>query len=231
MIHITAQPATIGSPIVRLTNVSKSYKTTTGTVPVLSGVDLSIRRGEKVSLVGPSGSGKSTLLSLIAGLLHPDEGTVEIEGVPMNAIHDRDQAMVRARRIGIALQADNLIPFLTSKENVELAMAFGNGRGKRSGRAMALLERFGVAHRASHLPRHLSGGEAQRVALAVSMANEPALLLTDELVAQLDNDTAARVAEQVLGEEFAVLFVTHFPELADLAERRYVLSERTVRGR
>jgi energy-coupling factor transporter ATP-binding protein EcfA2 len=109
-------------------------------------------------------------------------------------------------------------------------MAFGNGRGKRSGRAMALLERFGVAHRASHLPRHLSGGEAQRVALAVSMANEPALLLTDELVAQLDNDTAARVAEQVLGEEFAVLFVTHFPELADLAERRYVLSERTVRG-
>jgi ABC-type lipoprotein export system ATPase subunit len=109
-------------------------------------------------------------------------------------------------------------------------MAFGNGRGKRSGRAMALLERFGVAHRASHLPRHLSGGEAQRVALAVSMANEPALLLTDELVAQLDNDTAARVAEQVLGEEFAVLFVTHFPEHADLAERRYVLSERTVRG-
>jgi ABC-type lipoprotein export system ATPase subunit len=126
-----------------------------------------------------------------------------------------------------------LIPFLSARENVELAVAFSSRRSRRDARARALelLERFEVAHRAGHRPRHLSGGEAQRVALAVSMANEPALLLADEVVAQLDSDTAARVVDAVLTADFAVLFVSHEVALADLVERRFVLvdSELVVR--
>ena len=179
--------------------------------------------------MGPSGSGKSTLLSLIAGLLRPDSGTVEIDGVAISELDDRHRAHLRADRIGIALQSDNLIPFLTARENVELALGFGtrgsSGRSRSAARARAmdLLDRFDVGDRASHRPRHLSGGEAQRVALAVSMANEPGLLLADEVVAQIDGETAARVVDTVLEADFAVLFVTHDLALADQAEHRYAL--------
>lgn len=215
----------ISPPVVRLQQVSKSFGSPDDPTPVLRGVDLTIRPGEKASLVGPSGSGKSTLLSLIAGLLRPTEGTVEIDGVGMNTLDDRHRAQLRAERIGIALQADNLIPFLSARENVELAFAFGARRSRRDARARALdlLDRFEVAHRAEHRPRHLSGGEAQRVALAVSMANEPALLLADEVVAQLDGTTAARVVDEVLTADFAVLLVSHDVALADLVERRFEL--------
>jgi putative ABC transport system ATP-binding protein len=221
------------TPIVRLDEVSKSYGLPNKRIEVLKGVNLTILPGEKASLVGPSGSGKSTLLSLIAGLLRPDEGAIEIDAVAMSDLDDRARAQLRANRIGIALQSDNLIPFLTARENVELAMAFTSGRRRRTARARAvtLLERFGVAHRAQHRPRQLSGGEAQRVALAVSMANEPALLLADEVVAQLDGQTAARVVDEVLTADFAVLYVTHDVAVADLAESRYALTEQGVHQR
>lgn len=221
-----------GAPIVRLDGVSKSYGTADGRTSVLRAVDLTIAPGEKASLVGPSGSGKSTLLSLIAGLLRPDEGTVEIDAVRISGLDDGDRADLRANRIGIALQADNLIPFLTARENVELALAFA-GIGRRSARRQAdsLLNRFAVGHRARHYPRQLSGGEAQRVALAVSVANDPALLLADEVVAQLDSETAVHVIDQVLAADFAVLFVSHDIAIADLAESRYVLSDQGVHPR
>lgn len=219
--------------MVRLDGVSKSFTTPTETTAVLSGVDLTIQPGEKASLIGPSGSGKSTLLSLIGGLLRPDTGTVRIDGVAMSELGDHERAELRANRIGIALQSDNLIPFLTARENVELALAFGTRRPRRVARrrALELLERFGVDHRAGHHPRHLSGGEAQRVALAVSMANEPALLLADEVVAQLDGETAARVVDEVLNADFAVLYVTHDVALADLVDVRYALDGHTVTAR
>lgn len=221
------------APIVRLAEVSKSYGLPNNKTEVLHGVNLNILPGEKASLVGPSGSGKSTLLSLIAGLLRQDEGAIEIDAVEMSDLDDRARAQLRANRIGIALQSDNLIPFLTARENVELAFAFASGRGRRSARARAhtLLERFGVAHRAQHRPRQLSGGEAQRVALAVSMANEPALLLADEVVAQLDGRTAAAVVDEVLAADFAVLYVTHDVAIADLAESRYALTDQGVHPR
>lgn len=211
------------TPIVALNGVSKSFATGSEATVVLDDVHLAIHPGEKASLVGPSGCGKSTLLSLIAGLLRPDSGTVEIDGVAMSDLDDRHRARLRANRIGIALQSDNLIPFLTARENVEVALAFG-GRGSRRAaraRAMDLLDRFDVSERAGHRPRHLSGGEAQRVALAVSMANEPSLLLADEVVAQLDGEMAARVVDQVLDADCAVLYVTHDVALADLVEHRY----------
>jgi len=217
-------------PVARLANVSKSYGGAGSTGVVLRGVDLTILPGEKASLIGPSGSGKSTLLMLIAGLLRPDSGSVEVDAVATSGLHDRARAQLRANRIGIALQSDNLIPFLNARENVELALAFGTHSGRRSARvrALELLERFGVADRARHRPRHLSGGEAQRVALAVSMANEPALLLADEVVAQLDSKTAVGVIDEVLTADFALLFVTHDVAVADLVAKRYALVDHQV---
>lgn len=213
------------TPVVRLDGVSKSFGTATEPTPVLENVHLAIGPGEKASLVGPSGSGKSTLLSLIAGLLRPDSGTVQIGGAAMSGMGDRQRADLRTHQIGIALQADNLIPFLSARENVELALGFASRQSRSSARARALhlLDRFSVAHRADHRPRHLSGGEAQRVALAVSMVNDPTLLLADEVVASLDAETAGHVIDEVLEADFALLYVTHDVALADRGERRYAL--------
>lgn len=212
-------------PIVQLRDVTKSFTTAHETASPLRGVNFAINAGDKASLIGPSGCGKSTLLSLIAGLLRPTSGTVEINGVAMSDLDDRARANLRASRIGIALQSDNLISFLTAQENVELAHAFSSRRSRRGARASAigLLERFGVAHCAKLHPRQLSGGETQRVALAVALANEPAVLLADEVVGQLDGDTATRVINEVLSSDFAVLFVTHDITLADRVEHRYAL--------
>lgn len=213
-----------------MTGVSKSFHSTGQTSTVLSDVNLTILQGQKTSLVGPSGSGKSTLLSLIAGLLRPTQGFVEIDGVDMSTLDDVARARLRAERIGIALQSDNLIPFLSASENVELAMAFvpgGSGQASKA-RAEALLERFGVGSRSRHRPRQLSGGEAQRVALAVAMANQPSLLLADEVVGQLDSTTAGEVIDDVMAADFAVLFVTHDMVLADRAEHRYAIENGTV---
>ncbi|MCA9918788.1 MAG: ABC transporter ATP-binding protein [Anaerolineales bacterium] len=216
--------------IIQLKGVSKSYQSTTGVNPVLEDVNLTIKPGQKVSLVGPSGSGKSTLLSLIAGLLRPDGGTVELEGTALHDLNDEARAELRAQRIGIALQSENLIPFLTALENVELALGFG-GQRARSSQARELLKRMGVAHRASHLPRQISGGEAQRVSLAVALANKPRLLLADEMVAQLDATTAESVVGDVFHSDMAVIFVTHDLALADQADVRLKLHNRQVVAR
>lgn len=213
-------------PVVELRRVTKAFTSATGSIVVVDNIDFTIAAGEKASLVGPSGSGKSTVLSLIAGLLRPDSGMVLIDGIPHSELGERARAQARADRIGIALQSDNLIPFLSARENVELALSFSSFRPSRRAarvRARELLDGLGLADRAGHKPRHLSGGEAQRVALAVAMANEPALLLADEVVAALDSDTAVRVVEMVLEAEFAVLFVTHHLALADRVDSRYEL--------
>lgn len=214
-------------PVVRLKGVSKSFQSAGGASIVLEGVDLTIEPGQKASLVGPSGSGKSTLLALIAGLLRPDSGTVELDGVPLSDLDDGKRAVLRSKRIGIALQSENLIPFLSALENVELALGFGDRRA-RTGRARELLERMGVAHRGANRPRQLSGGEAQRVSLAVAIANGPGLLLADEMVSQLDAATAGAVTRDIFAADMAVLFVTHDPALADRADLRLRLRDRQV---
>ena len=217
-------------PIVRLAGVSKSFRSANSEVVVLEDVNLEIAAGEKISLIGPSGCGKSTLLSLMAGLLRPDTGAVAIDGQVLAGLGDDAMAVLRARRIGIALQSDNLIPFLTALENVELALGFA-GQRDTAQRARAVLDRMGVAHRADHLPRQLSGGEAQRVALGVALANTPALLLADEMVAQLDAVTASAVVDDVFHTDMAVLFVTHDPALADRADVRLRVQSRRLVAR
>lgn len=214
-------------PIIRLSGVSKSYHSAAGDVLVLDQVDLTIEAGQKASLVGPSGSGKSTLLALMAGLLRPDWGKVEIDGVALADLDDTGLSRMRSQSIGIALQSDNLIPFLTAEENVNLALDLGSRRAGK-GRAAELLGRMGVGHRARHMPRQLSGGEAQRVSMAVALANAPLLLLADEMVSQLDAETAKTVVRDVFDADMAVLIVTHDPALADRADLRLSLQDRKV---
>ena len=214
-------------PLLSLEAVSKGYGSGSSHHPVIRSLDLTIAAGQKVSLVGPSGSGKSTLLSLIAGLTRPDSGRISIDGAAVETLDDTQRAALRADRIGIVLQSDNLIPFLTAIENVELAMGFAARRGDAA-RAQELLAELGMSDRRDHFPRQLSGGEAQRVSIAVSLANQPDLLLADEVVGQLDSATADRVADVVFGSELAVLFVTHNETLAARAERRLRLVDGAV---
>ena len=203
------------------------HRTAAGVVRALDGVTLDVPGGSSVAVVGPSGCGKSTLLSLIAGLTRPDAGQISFGGVAINGLDDTGRAALRAEQVGVVLQADNLIPFLTAVENVELALGF-TGREEQPDRARALLAALGLDHRRDHLPRQLSGGEAQRVSIAVALANEPTLLLADEVVGQLDSATADRVVDVVLGSQLAVLFVTHDETLAGRGERRLRLVDRTV---
>jgi len=197
--------------------VSKAYRQGDLETRVLSEVSLEIERGETKSLVGVSGSGKSTLISLLAGLMTPDRGRVLFDGQDLNVLDDTGRASLRANRIGVALQNSNLIPFLTAVENVQLAIDLAGGDAPAT-RADDLIDQLGLQARRHHIPRRLSGGEAQRVALAVALANEPDLLLADEVVGELDSTTAARVMEVVFEAArergLAVLLVTHSLELA-----------------
>jgi predicted ABC-type transport system involved in lysophospholipase L1 biosynthesis ATPase subunit len=216
---------------VRVDGVSKTFREGESETTVLHRVGLELARGETTSLAGRSGSGKSTLLSVLAGVLLPDAGTVAFDGQDVAALGDAARARLRASRIGVVLQRDNLIPFLSACENVELAMAIAGGPRRRA-RARDLLGELGLARRLHHRPRALSGGEAQRVAVAVALANEPDLLLADEVTGELDSATA----EQVVGVIFeawrerglSVLYVTHSDELAGRAEHRFTLTDGAV---
>jgi putative ABC transport system ATP-binding protein len=220
-----------GQPFVRLEAVSKAYGNGSSRLEVLNDLELDLPQGETTSLVGRSGSGKSTLLSLIAGLMRPDSGHISIGGQRMDQLNDDGRAGLRAERIGFVLQSDNLIPFLTAVENVELAIGFAQGR-RSMARARDLLSDLGLGQRINHLPRQLSGGESQRVAVAVALANEPDLLLADEVVGQLDSHTAADVMEMIFqasqDRNLTVLYVTHDEQLARRAHRSFRLSNHRV---
>jgi putative ABC transport system ATP-binding protein len=221
------------APLVRVDGVAKTYQEGGVETRVLRGVSMELARGGTTSLVGVSGSGKSTLISLLAGLMLPDSGRVVFDGQDIGDLDEVARARLRARRIGVVLQKGNLIPFLTAVENVELAIRFANG-DRNEVRAEDLLSELGLGHRLHHLPRRLSGGEAQRVSVAMALANRPDLLLADEVTGELDSSSA----EQVMGVIFdawrerglTVLYVTHSSELAARAERRLSLGDGEVRG-
>ena len=199
---------------------------------VLDRATLELRRGEMTSLMGASGSGKSTLLAVIAGLIRPVSGSIVFDGRDVTAMDDRGWASLRARRIGFVLQSGNLIPFLTAAENVELAEQLAE-RDRRETRAIELLDELGLADRRHHLLRHLSGGEAQRVAVAVALVNQPDLLLADEVTGELDSGTADEVMDLIFdtarSRNLTVLFVTHSDEIASRAGRRLRLDQGQVR--
>jgi ABC-type lipoprotein export system ATPase subunit len=214
----TAPPA---EPLVELKDVFKIYKEGVTETVALRGATMELPRGRTTSLVGPSGSGKSTLLSLVAGLALPSAGHVLVGGTDISRLDESQRARLRAERIGVVFQSGNLIPFLSAVENVELAMSIAGKRGGRREASSALKE-LGLGSRVHHRPTQLSGGEVQRVAVAVALANDPDLLLADELTGELDSATAEQVmgmlAKAWSGRELTVLLVTHNRELAARAD-------------
>jgi putative ABC transport system ATP-binding protein len=216
---------------VKVDAVSKTYRDDARETHVLRAANLELRHGETTSLTGVSGSGKSTLVSLLAGLLVPDSGRVLFDGQDTTDLDDIARAELRANRIGVVLQSGNLIPFLTAVENVKLAIELAGG-ARAGARAKELLSELGLADRLDHLPRRMSGGEVQRVSVAVALANEPDLLLADEVTGELDSATADQVIGVIFDawreRELTVLFVTHSGELAERAQTRLRLAEGQV---
>ena len=216
-----------------LRNVVRTYRTEAGELPVLRGVDLTLRAGEIVALVAPSGAGKSTLLHLAGLLDQPDGGQVIIEGREAGKLSDTERTAIRRDAVGFVYQFHHLLGEFTAIENVMLPqMIAGTSRRDARERALALLSGFGLQARLDHLPGKLSGGEQQRVAIARALANAPTVLLADEPTGNLDVATAAIVFEELLhivrGQNVAALIATHNPELAARMDRIVTLREGRV---
>lgn len=207
-------------------NLVKIYKVADLEVVALQGLDLTVSRGDTLALVGPSGAGKSTLLNVIGGLDAPSAGKVNIAGYDLLAMKDRQRVKYKREMVGFVWQqpARNLLPYLTAKENIELPMLLNGTQGtKRSKRALDLLEVVGLADRADFHPNRLSGGQQQRVAIAVALANNPPLLLGDEMTGQIDSQSASEVFSTLskVNDAFktTIILVTHDPLVANLVDR------------
>jgi lipoprotein-releasing system ATP-binding protein len=214
--------------LLQMRDIRRTYVTGAEALTVLDGASLDIRRGEIVALVAPSGAGKSTLLHLAGLLEKPDGGSIIVDGQDAGTLADAVRTNIRLRKIGFVYQFHHLLPEFTALENVTLPqMITGQGQEQANRRSAALLEKLGLAARASHLPGKLSGGEKQRVAIARALANKPALLLADEPTGNLDVGTANIVFEELLhvvrSENVAALIATHNPELAARMDRQVSL--------
>jgi putative ABC transport system ATP-binding protein len=212
------------NPIYSLRRVEKRYGEGASEVTAVASTNLEIGDGEYVALVGPSGSGKTTVLQLLGALDRPSSGDVLFEGVGLEGLRDNELARLRRTAIGFIFQQFNLIPTLTARQNVEVALAPSGVSGQeRVRRADELLGQVGLAGRADHLPSQLSGGEQQRVAIARALANSPRVLLADEPTGNLDTATGEEVMDSVerLWREqgLTVVIVTHDRAIAERAER------------
>jgi lipoprotein-releasing system ATP-binding protein len=204
-------------------NLYKIYKESTIETVALRGVSLTVPAGEFIAITGRSGVGKSTLLNLLGGLAMPSAGKVFIDGADITRMNEAERAAFRRAHIGIVYQMDNLIPFLSALENVMLPMQAA-GRKSPKSRSLQLLEEVGLKERVHHKPAQLSGGERQRVAIAVALANEPSVLLADELTGELDSATADRVMDLLnmlnTNHKLTMLVVTHNKIVAASARRQ-----------
>jgi putative ABC transport system ATP-binding protein len=210
-------------PVIRLENVKKVFLTEEVETHALSGIALSIRTGEYVSIAGPSGCGKSTLLSIIGLLDSPTAGDYWLNGRPVAALRQSERVRIRNREIGFIFQNFNLIGDLTVAENVALPLTYrGMREAERKQHVMESLERVGMAHRAKHFPSQLSGGEQQRVAVARAIAGRPVVLLADEPTGNLDSKNGEAVMallDELHGEGATICMVTHDSRFARHAKR------------
>jgi putative ABC transport system ATP-binding protein len=209
--------------VLQARGLAKTYGEGAARVEALRGIDLAVRPGEFLAIMGPSGSGKSTLLHLLAGVEQPTAGQVLLEGRDLAQLSDDERTLIRRRRLGFVFQHFNLLPILTAAENVSLPLLLDGiasvEADERAHRALALVR---VDHRATHLPSELSGGEQQRVAVARALAIKPALLLADEPTGNLDSDTGQQVVrllrELVDQQHQTIVIVTHDAQIAAQAD-------------
>ncbi|MBN1179908.1 MAG: ABC transporter ATP-binding protein [Anaerolineae bacterium] len=210
--------------IITVDNVHKSFLMGKEAVQALRGVSLDIHRREVVCLMGPSGSGKTTLLNIIGGLEEPSRGHVIVDGENIITLSEDRLSELRLTKMGFVFQSYNLLANFTALENVEVPLALtGFNRRERRRKAEALLESVGLGDRAKHYPSELSGGQQQRVAIARALANDPPILIGDEITGELDSKTGFEVMEIVAGlnreRGTTVVYVTHDPRMAKFASR------------
>jgi putative ABC transport system ATP-binding protein len=225
-----------GSAILAAEELTKIYGSGESAVRAVDRVTLAVSRGELVLISGPSGSGKTTLLSMLGGLMRPTSGRVIIDGTEITSLGESRLPEIRARRIGFVFQAFNLLSSLTAEENVMFPASLASGLpGQARPRARVLLGKLGLAARARHLPRDLSGGEKQRVAIARALINDPELILADEPTGNLDSrsgyDVMMRLYDLTREEGRTVVIVTHNPVLQGLADRVLWLEDGRIRER
>ena len=225
----SSTPAAAAPALIEIAGVRREFDG--GHVLALRGVDLRIDEGEYVAIMGSSGSGKSTLLSLLGALDTPDAGEIRYRGQPLSRYPDLGQ--FRARHIGFVFQSFLLLPTLTALENVQVPMfEMGWSRQERQRRASELLEAVGMGHRLDHMPEKLSGGERQRVAIARSLANDPAILLADEPTGNLDSRNSTQIMELLRSVHHrrrnTMILVTHDPAVAQTADRIVTMKDGLV---
>jgi putative ABC transport system ATP-binding protein len=210
--------------LVRVHGVHKHFTRGSERIDVLKGVNLEISQGDFLALMGPSGSGKTTLLNLMGGLDTPTEGAVHVNGVPVSSLSGGQLSKWRAQNVGFVFQLYNLLPVLTAERNVELPLLLTRlSKAERRKRAAIALKVVGLADRAKHYPRQLSGGQEQRVGIARAIVTDPALLLCDEPTGDLDRKAGDEILDllQTLNREHGktIVMVTHDPRAAECARR------------
>jgi putative ABC transport system ATP-binding protein len=216
--------------LVRVEGLSKTFRRGGESIHVLDALDLDLRRGEFLALMGPSGSGKSTLLNIIGGLDSPSNGSVAVDGERIDRLSGKKLAAWRARHIGLVFQFYNLLPVLSADRNVELPLLLTHlSRSQRQKHVETALAIVGLSHRKSHYPRELSGGEQQRVGIARGIVTDPTLLLCDEPTGDLDRKSGDEILDLLgaLNREHGktVIMVTHDPHAAARASRKLYLDK------
>ena len=215
--------------MIRLENINRIFQVGSESVRALDNVNLTVRKGEYVSIMGPSGSGKSTMLNILGLLDRPNEGTYYLENVNTTDLTDDQQAEVRRHKIGFIFQFFHLIPRLSATENVELPLVLaGVDPGERKKRVAEALGRLGLADRAKHRPDQLSGGQRQRVAIARSTIMKPSIILADEPTGNLDRTSGKDVIQTIESlnrEGMTIVMVTHDPELGKRTSRQVMMDD------
>ena len=209
--------------LIKIVNLCKVYDTGTMKVIGLRNINLTIRRGEFVAIMGQSGSGKSTFMNILGCLDRPAIGHYYLDGIDINAMDDDQLSLIRNKKIGFVFQSFNLISRTTARENVELPMTYAHiSKRERSERAVKLLERVGLGARTEHMPNEMSGGQRQRVAIARALANDPSLILADEPTGNLDTASSIEIMElfsELHREGATVVVVTHEEDIASFTQR------------
>jgi putative ABC transport system ATP-binding protein len=224
-----------GGDIIEVRDLEKIYRVGKVDVPALRGVDLCVKAGEFLSIIGPSGSGKSTLFHIIGGLTPPTSGCVRVDGNDLAAMSDADRTRLRRRTVGFVFQKFNLLPNLTARDNIAVARYIAGMDRKPDPQFEEILRLLGIASRLDHKPSALSGGEQQRIAIARAIVNHPAILLADEPTGNLDTENSKAVLEILrdlnvrLGQ--TVLMITHNPEAAAYGHHTVHMRDGRITGR
>jgi putative ABC transport system ATP-binding protein len=218
--------------MLELENITKVYKAGQTEIPALRGISCRIESGEMVSIIGPSGSGKSTLMNIIGCLDKPTSGRYRLDGTEVSELNDNQLAEIRNKKIGFVFQSFNLLSRTTALANVELPLIY-SGTSNRRQRALQVLESVGLAHRVTHRPSELAGGEQQRVAIARALINNPSLILADEPTGNLDTHTSQEIMAifKKLNEQgMTIVLVTHEPDIAAYTQRTIKLRDGQIEG-